>query len=61
VGSSIPVPHQPFTLAVTPNGKTLYVTGGTDLLLPIRISNHHPRTPIVVGVSPSAIAFAVVE
>jgi hypothetical protein len=48
-------------MAVTPNGKTLYVAGGTNLLLPIRISNNHPGTPIVVGVSPNAIAFATVE
>ena len=57
---AIPAPHQPFTLAITPNGKTLYVTGGTNLLTPIRTSNNHPATPIVVGAAPSAFAFAVV-
>ncbi len=59
-GASIPVPPQAFTLAVTPNGKTLYVTAGPNLLIPIRTSTNHPGTPIVVGISPSAIAFAVV-
>ena len=59
-GAPIPVAHQPFTLAVTPDGKTLYVTGGVNLLIPIRTSTNHPGTPVVVGVSPSAIAFAIV-
>jgi DNA-binding beta-propeller fold protein YncE len=59
-GAPIPAPHQPFTLAITPNGKTLYVTGGTNLHTPIRTSNNHPGTPIVVGAAPSAFAFAVV-
>ena len=58
-GAPIPVPHQPFTLAITPDGKTLYVTGGANLLIPIRTSTNHPGSPIVVGVSPSAIAFAI--
>jgi hypothetical protein len=31
------------------------------VLIPIRISNNHPGTPIVVGISPSAIAFAIAE
>ena len=47
------MPHQPFTLAVTPDGKTLYVTGGFNLLTPIRTSTNHPGTPIVVGVRPA--------
>ena len=51
---------RPFTLAITPNGKTLYVTGGTNLLTPVRTSNNHPGAPIVVGAAPSAFAFAVV-
>ena len=59
-GAPIPAPHQPFTLAITPNGKALYVTGGTNLLTPIRTSNNHPGTPIVVGAAPSPFAFAVV-
>ncbi len=59
-GNPIPVPHAPFTLGVTPNGKTLYVTGGPNLLTPIRTSTNHPEMPIVVGASPSAIAFAIV-
>jgi DNA-binding beta-propeller fold protein YncE len=59
-GAPIPVPHQPFTLAITPDGKTLYATGGGNLLIPIRTSTNHPGTPVVVGVSPSAIAFAIV-
>jgi DNA-binding beta-propeller fold protein YncE len=59
-GASIPVPPQAFTLAVTPDGKTLYVTAGPNLLIPIRTSTNHPGTPIVVGMSPSAIAFVIV-
>jgi DNA-binding beta-propeller fold protein YncE len=59
-GNPIPVPLQPFTLAVAPNGKTFYVTGGPNLLAPIRTSTNHPETQIVVGTSPSAIAFAIV-
>jgi hyaluronoglucosaminidase len=57
----IPVPHQPFTLAVTPDGRTLYVTGGANLLTPIRTSTNHPGTPIAVGQGPSAMAFAVLR
>ena len=53
--------RETFTLAVTPDGKTLYVTGGANLLTPIRTSTNHPGTPIVVGVSPSAIAFAAIR
>jgi DNA-binding beta-propeller fold protein YncE len=60
-GAPIPVPPLAFTLAVTPNGKTLYVTASPNLLIPIRTSNNHPGTPIVVGMSPSAIAFAVID
>jgi DNA-binding beta-propeller fold protein YncE len=60
-GAPIAVPHQPFTLAVTPNGKTLYVTAGANLLIPIRTANNRAGTPITVGVSPSAIAFARVR
>jgi hypothetical protein len=37
------------------------VTGGPNLLTPIRTSTNHPETPIIVGASPSAIAFAVVR
>jgi DNA-binding beta-propeller fold protein YncE len=51
----------PFTLAVTPDGKTLYVTGGANLLTPIRTSTNHSGTPIVVGERPSAIAFAILR
>ena len=58
-GAPIPVPPQAFTLAVTPNGKTLYVTAGSNLLIPIRTSTNLPGTPRV-GTSPSAIAFAMV-
>jgi hypothetical protein len=58
--ASIPI-AQPFTLAITPDGKTLYVIGGPNLLTPIRTSNNHPGTPIVVGDAPSAFAFAIVE
>jgi hypothetical protein len=50
-----------FTLFFTPDGKTLYVSGGANLLVPIRISNNHLGTPIVVGVSPNAIAFAILR
>jgi YVTN family beta-propeller protein len=60
-GASILVPHEPFTLAITPDGKTLYVTGGANLLTPIHTSTNQAGTPIVVGQGPSAIAFAVVE
>jgi hyaluronoglucosaminidase len=60
-GAPIPVPHAPFTLAVTPNGKTLYVSGDPNLFAPIRTSNNHPGTSIAVGVAPSAFAFAIVE
>jgi DNA-binding beta-propeller fold protein YncE len=60
-GAPIPVPHQPFTLAVTPDGKWLYVTGGANLLTPIRTSANHPRTPIAVGDEPNAIAFAILR
>jgi DNA-binding beta-propeller fold protein YncE len=59
-GAPIAVPPQAFTLAVTPNGKTLYVTAGPNLLIPIRTSTNVPGTPIVVGMSPSAMAFAIV-
>jgi len=40
--------------------QTLYVTGGANLLTPIRTSTNDPGAPIVVGVSTSAIGFAVV-
>jgi YVTN family beta-propeller protein len=57
---AIPVGGSPNSAAITPDGKTLYVTGGANLLTPIRTSTNHPGTPVVVGLSPSAIAFAVV-
>jgi DNA-binding beta-propeller fold protein YncE len=60
-GTPIPVPHPPFTLAVTPDGKTLYVTGGANLLTPIRTSNNHLGSPIIVGDGPNAIAFAILR
>jgi len=35
------------------------VTAGPNLLIPIRTSTNHPGTPIVVGMSPSTIAFTI--
>ena len=58
-GCSYSGPASPFTLAVTPDGRTLYVTGGAKLLTPIRISNNYPGAPIVVGDGPNTIAFAI--
>ena len=57
----IPVPHQPFTLAVTPDGRVLYVTGGANLLTPIRTSTNQPGMPITVGDGPNAMAFAMLQ
>jgi len=57
----IPVPHQPFTVAVTPNGRTLYVTAGANLLTPIHTSTNHPGIPITVGDGPNAMAFAIIR
>jgi DNA-binding beta-propeller fold protein YncE len=60
-GTAIPVPPLAFTLAVTPNGRTVYVTAGPNLLIPLRVSTNQLEASIVVGFSPSAIAFASVE
>lgn len=60
-GSPITVPAGPFTLGITPNGKTLFVTGNPNLFASIRISDNVPETPIVVGQAPSAFALAVID
>ena len=52
----ITVGNQPFGIAITPNGKTAYVTGGPDLVTPIRTATNTAGPPITVGTGPDAIA-----
>ena len=39
-GPPVPVGNEPFGIAITPNGKTAYVTGGTDSVTPIRTATN---------------------
>ena len=55
-GPPITVGNQPFGIAITPNGKTAYVTGGPDLVTPIRTATNTAGPPITVGTGPDAIA-----
>jgi YVTN family beta-propeller protein len=53
----IPVGHQPFDMAVTPNGRKLYVVNsGGDTVTPIRVSTNTAGTPIPVPHQPFTLA-----
>ena len=43
-------------IAITPNGKTAYVTTARDLVIPIRTASNTPGAAIKVGQLPVAIA-----
>jgi hyaluronoglucosaminidase len=54
----IPVGHQPFDMAVTPNGRTVYVlNSGGDTVTPIRVATNTVGAPIPVP--PQAFTLAV--
>jgi DNA-binding beta-propeller fold protein YncE len=60
-GTPIPVGNRPFAVAVTPDGKTVYVvnsgtSGGGNSVTPITVATNTPGTPIPVGFQPEAIA-----
>lgn len=47
----------PAGIAITPDGKTAYVTGSTfNVVTPITIATNTPGTPIPVGTNPNGIA-----
>jgi YVTN family beta-propeller protein len=47
------VGHKPFDIAVTPNGRTLYVLNSAgDTVTPIRVATNTPRAPIPVPHQP---------
>ena len=54
---AIPVGHQPFDMAVTPNGRTLYVlNSGGDTVTPIRVATNTAGAPIPVPHQPFTLA-----
>ncbi|MGO9849310.1 MAG: YncE family protein, partial [Methylocella sp.] len=54
---SIPVGHQPFDMAVTPNGRTLYVlNSGGDTVTPIRVATNTAGVPIPAPHQPFTLA-----
>jgi YVTN family beta-propeller protein len=57
VGSGIPISFEgsPSDVAISPDGKTAYVTGGEELW-PINVATNTVGTPIQVGACPQAIA-----
>ena len=56
-GTAIPVGSDPFGIAITPDGKTAYVTNdGSDTVTPIDTATNTPGTPIPVGSIPDGIA-----
>jgi YVTN family beta-propeller protein len=58
-GSPIDVGSESVAIAITPNGKTAYVTDGKgDAVTPINLATGTHGTPILVGQGPFAIAIA---
>ena len=56
-GTSIPLDNAPLDLAITPDGKTAYVTNPTsDLVTPIDLATGAPEPTIDVGPEPFGIA-----
>jgi YVTN family beta-propeller protein len=55
-GAPIPVGADPVAIAITPDGRTAYVTGGSDTVTPIATAINTPGAPIPVGADPDAIA-----
>ena len=56
-GTPIPVGHNPYAIAITPDGKIAYVANfNGNTVTPIDLASGTPGTPIPVGVSPYAIA-----
>ena len=56
-GPPIPVGRDPQSIAVTPDGKTAYVTNtGSGTVTPISLAKHRPGRAIKVGTAPQAIA-----
>jgi YVTN family beta-propeller protein len=56
-GTSDPVPSRPYSIAITPDGKTLLVAqNNTDTVTPIDTSSNTVGTPITVGNNPIGIA-----
>src|SRR5450631_3204224 len=55
-GPPITVGNQPFDIAITSNGKTVYVTGGTNSVTPILTATNTAGPAITVGIGPTAIA-----
>ena len=54
---SNPINADPDAIAITPNGRTAYVTNGnTDTVIPIDVATNTQGTPIGVGSLPDAIA-----
>jgi YVTN family beta-propeller protein len=57
VGKKIPVGQEPFAIAVTPDGKTVYaVNSGSDTVTPINTATNTAGPAIPVGLAPVAIA-----
>jgi YVTN family beta-propeller protein len=56
-GTPISVGEFPFAVAITPDGKTAYVTNFDDnTVTPITTATNTPGTPIPVGMHPDAVA-----
>lgn len=57
IGPSIPVGGNPWAIAITPNGKTAYVTNGASAsVTPIDTATFTAGPPIAVGTQPWGIA-----
>jgi YVTN family beta-propeller protein len=56
-GPQIPAGNQPRFIAITPDGKTAYVTNsGTDTVTPIQTATNTAEPAITVGYEPYALA-----
>src|SRR5450756_319549 len=56
-GTAVPVPLRPYAVAITPDGKTLYVAqDNTNTVTPIDTATNTAGTPITVGNNPTGIA-----
>ncbi len=58
VGDPIAVGSQPHGIAVTPDGKTVYVTHSGGTVTPIDVASNTAGDPIVVGSTPFRVAVA---
>lgn len=58
VGSPIPAAPSPYTMAITPNGKTLYMVGDGGAITVIDTQTNQPVTTIPLGFSAGTIAIS---